>query len=234
MKSKFLTSYHIFKERIDYSSQDDNIVASMSKYMYLVAHRMTRLNATILDIGCGYGWGTHLLSSKGRVIGVDIDRKTISEAKKRFRDNKNIQFMCTDATHLPLQSNSLDTVVEIENIEHIREWWKCLQNIRRMLKKGGLLVISSPNRDYFWKRLKTRLGYPVAPNPYHVHEFCEDELVSLLKNMGFRIIFRKKLLLCLPIPVLRIIKKSRLLTDFIIRFPLPGFNMNFLLVAINE
>lgn len=126
---------------------------------------------TILDIACGSGYGTKILSSSAKkVYGVDVSRDAIEYAKQRY-GGKNIDYLVGSGERIPLQDGSVDVVVTYETIEHIENYKKFLKELKRVLKKDGIAVISTPND----------LEYAEG-NHHHIHQFKYNELFSLLKK----------------------------------------------------
>ncbi len=101
---------------------------------------------TVLDIACGEGYGSKLLSSKAlKVIGVDIDLETIEKASKKY-GSSNLTFIQGSADKIPVKDGSIDTVVSFETIEHHDKHNEMMNEIKRVLKPGGILIISSPEK----------------------------------------------------------------------------------------
>jgi 2-polyprenyl-3-methyl-5-hydroxy-6-metoxy-1,4-benzoquinol methylase len=126
---------------------------------------------TVLDIACGSGYGSHLLSKVAKkVYGVDIDEDTVRYAKEHY-GAKNIDYKTGDGINIPIEKNSVDVVVTFETIEHIPDYKKFIAEVKRVLKPDGLAIVSTPNDLEF-----------AEGNHFHVHEFQYDELVYLLKK----------------------------------------------------
>ena len=107
------------------------------------------------------------------VDGVDVSAAAVTHAKHAYADRKNLQFTEGSCAKLPFADASFDAVVSFETIEHIVEQAEFLDEIKRLLKPTGLLIISSPNRaEYSDKR-----GYK---NEFHVKELDRAELASLI------------------------------------------------------
>ena len=128
---------------------------------------------TVLDIACGEGYGSYMLSSAAsRVIGVDISESTIQSAALKYK-KENLEFKVGDCTSIPLSDSSIEVVISFETIEHIIEQDKFIQEIKRVLTPDGLLILSSPNRDIF-------SSYTGTENEYHLKELNELELRALI------------------------------------------------------
>lgn len=101
---------------------------------------------SVLDIGCGDGVLSYLITTEGgRVSGVDYSDLAISLARKKTIGAK-IDFTVGSAYELPYADNSFDAVVSSDVIEHLQEVKIFLQEIKRVVKIGGIVVISTPIR----------------------------------------------------------------------------------------
>lgn len=132
----------------------------------------------VLDVACGNGYGTEILSkSAKKVVGVDISKESIDLAIKKYK-NRNVEFYQSDAKSLNFSSSSFDFVVSFETIEHLskKDARKFLVEIKRVLKRTGKLLISTPdNRN-------ASLGNEPA-NPYHLHEYSLNEFKNLISTL---------------------------------------------------
>ncbi len=121
--------------------------------------------AAVLDIACGEGYGAANLASVARqVTGVDIDAGTVAEARTRYGNRDNLTFLQGDATRIPAEDASFDVVVSFGTIEYLKDADRFLREIKRVLKPGGLLIVSSPNEP------ESRKGSS-QPNPHRLSEF---------------------------------------------------------------
>ncbi len=156
---------------------------------------------TVLDIGCGTGYGSAMLSSKSKVVALDISPSATDFAR---RSHPGPEYMVGDAAAIPLAGGNVDAITAFEVIEHLAEPGRFLDECRRVLKAGGSLVMSSPNPAHFTNRLKkTFLGVPIPPriwagNIYHVREFTHDQMVSLLSSKGFEVTRTRGQTIALP------------------------------------
>jgi ubiquinone/menaquinone biosynthesis C-methylase UbiE len=165
----------------------------------------------VLDVACGTGIGTNYLRKAGAVCcyGVDIDPGAIEYANARYR---GCFFVQGDASQLDLPDRSVDVVVSFETIEHISDQERFILECNRVLKPGGLLICSTPNRRiYRW----------YGENPYHIRELSLREFSTVfaahfgdlqLFSQGERIY---------PIYVLRLLA-SRLLENLKLKRTIKG------------
>ena len=132
-------------------------------------------NKSVLDVACGEGYGASLLAKKAKsVIGVDISSDAVKHANQTYKQ-KNLEFIEASATKLPLPDLSFDVVVSFETIEHLFEQEQMLDEIFRVLKPNGCLIISSPNRAIYSEESSNH-------NEFHVKELDYFEFDELLKN----------------------------------------------------
>lgn len=124
----------------------------------------------VLDVACGVGYGTQLLAKTAKEVdGADISEEAINYAKEHYQA-KNVTFTVSDATALPYKTGEFDVVVSFETIEHITNQVAFVKEVRRVLKPGGVFVVSTPNDDEF-----------MEGNEFHVHEF---DLAEMKKVVG--------------------------------------------------
>jgi ubiquinone/menaquinone biosynthesis C-methylase UbiE len=128
----------------------------------------------VLDIACGAGYGSALLARSAKhVTGADLSQDAIDHARSRYASIPNVEFRQADCAALPFADASFDAVVSFETIEHIAAQETFLDEARRVLRPGGLLVLSCPNKvEYTDNR--------GVVNEFHVRELYRDELAALL------------------------------------------------------
>jgi ubiquinone/menaquinone biosynthesis C-methylase UbiE len=130
---------------------------------------------TVLDIACGEGYGSQLLAETALLVqGVDIDESVIAKAKNKYTQ-KNLSFAAGSVEKIPFEAASFDVVVSFETLEHISAHDTMMAEIKRVLKHGGILLISTPDK----KSYSDKPGYS---NPFHKKELSEQEFRSLLKK----------------------------------------------------
>lgn len=127
----------------------------------------------VLDVACGEGYGSHILAAVAAdVVGVDIAADVVAFATTKYAA-PGLQFVEATAAELPFENDSFDAVVSFETIEHHDLHAQMLSEIKRVLKPDGLVIISSPNKQFY----TVESGYQ---NPYHVKELFREEFLALL------------------------------------------------------
>lgn len=150
-------------------------VEHIQRYRFALPHCRGKF---VLDLGCGVGYGSYFLARNRskHIDALDIDPKAIKYAQKRYTHTK-IKYWVSDAKELPFDKNVFDCVVSFEVIEHIKEYTIYLKEIKRVLKKNGKFILSTPNI----------LGHRHSTSAYHHKEFSPKELLNTLKRSGFKV-----------------------------------------------
>lgn len=131
----------------------------------------------VLDVASGEGYGSVILAEvAAKVVGIDLSGECVRYATQRYRDCHNLSFVTGSCGELPLQDHSVDLVTSFETIEHHDRHQDMLNEIKRVLKPEGALLLSSPNRTVY-----SEGAAAASPNPFHVKELDWNELNELLK-----------------------------------------------------
>ncbi|NIF76627.1 glycosyltransferase [Paraburkholderia sp. Cy-641] len=138
------------------------------------AHAVAGLD--VLDVACGEGYGSAILArTANKVTGVDLSQEATAHATAQYAAVENLSFLNGSACVLPLHDASFDAVVSFETIEHLMEQEEMLAEIRRVLRPGGFLILSSPNKKVYSDDRNYR-------NEFHVKELYFDELDALVRR----------------------------------------------------
>jgi len=179
-------------ERDDMLKPQNTSRSAVFEHLQRYKYAAKKCSGKILDLGCGTGYGSWLLSEKDNdVYGLDISKEAINYAEKEYSGPK---YICSSAESIPFDSDYFDAVCAFELIEHVQNPKEVLEQIYRVLKKGGPLFISTPNPRHFRNMVKHILlgkTYPKKTDPkniYHLKEFYYNEFINLLKNNGFKIV----------------------------------------------
>jgi SAM-dependent methyltransferase len=105
---------------------------------------------------------------------VDIDRLSIDNATLKYKKT-NLSFTQGSAEKIPFDTGTFDVVVSFETLEHTTDHESVLKELKRVLKPGGLLLISTPDK-------KNYSDLPGHKNPFHLKELYQEEFETLLKR----------------------------------------------------
>ena len=120
----------------------------------------------VLDAGCGEGYGTQALAARWPTLALDYDEWT---AQHLARAHPTLPAVRGNLTALPLRDDAADVVVSLQTVEHVWDQPRFVAECARVLRPGGVLVLSTPNR----------LTFPPG-NIYHHRELDADELIALM------------------------------------------------------
>lgn len=133
--------------------------------------------AAVLEAGCGEGYGADLLAGVAeRVVGLDHDALTAAHVARRY---PRIGVARANLVALPVSDARLDAVVSLQVIEHLWDQGLFLRECLRVLRPGGRIMVSTPNRLTFSPGRDTPL------NPFHTRELAPAELAELVAEAGF-------------------------------------------------
>jgi ubiquinone/menaquinone biosynthesis C-methylase UbiE len=134
-----------------------------------------------LDLGVGDGrLATHVKATK--LTGADVSQVALDRARTRLPEAELV--LVEPDEPLPFPDNAFDLVTCIETLEHIRDVQLALSEIRRVLRPGGLLALTTPAAAR-WRVLLHGLEHPFSP---HVRAFTKQSLRTTLETMGFHIL----------------------------------------------
>ena len=155
-------------ERSSHLDPSENVIFQRHMIAYKEAAKI--VNGTVLEIGCGEGYGISKLAKfSNKYIGVDKFDTFISDD---LRNNYDIVFHKMEIPPLKnIEENSVDFVVTFQVIEHIQDDNYFLKEIFRVLKPGGKLLLTTPNKLMSLSR-----------NPWHIREYSPKEMKDILKK----------------------------------------------------
>ena len=148
----------------------------------------------VLDVGCSTGaYVRYLRAQNYQAFGVDL---------LSVKEWEPGTFIKADASQLPFETRSFDTITAFEVVEHVPNPSRALQEFRRLSRKN--IILSVPDCDTEPDLLRAGLTYTHWMDRTHCNFFTNDSLSQLLEQNGFRIINLEKINRIFPdYPVLR-------------------------------
>lgn len=145
-------------------------VKKWHKWRYKEALKYVKEGDIVLDVGCGVGFGSFILSENAKqVVGVDDSQEAINYAK-RYWLKGNIKYYCKDAFEI---KNTYNVTAAFEIIEHIRDTEEFFKKLGEITK--DVLVLSVPHASI---RVK---------NKFHWRHFTKEEITKYVTNIGFKV-----------------------------------------------
>jgi len=168
---------YMVRDVMRYNLLDDN------HKQFLKLYKGYSQNTKILDLGCGTGNFIAELKRKGcEVFGVDLDKNAIEFIKKHLKLENVYAMSCDEFFKLP-NLPKFDVVTFFEVIEHLDNPLEFIQNVKKLLKEDGMIVLSTPSRGRF---LVNSIKADFPPN--HLTRWDESAISNLFKKINFKIV----------------------------------------------
>ena len=180
--------------------------------------------ALVLEIGCGRGDLTEKLSKEyKKIVAFDISSVGVKKGRKRVNARCNCEFLVADATKLPFNSHLFDVVILSEVLEHVIDQKRCIQEIYRIIKPNGYLMLTTPNSEGIHRNI-IKLVHNLLRKTYRLSNQIIDNPLSaaeLKQMLGPHFTVEKKRGILYTLPYLqmfgsqRLIKLSNRISEFI-------------------
>jgi SAM-dependent methyltransferase len=181
------------KKRISLNSNFQNI--QVETFIKIIDKYITNSNnRKVLEIGCSYGFWLNLLylNYKFMLYGIDIDNFLAPSLTDK------VKFIKANGCNLPFKENTFDMIYSIDVIEHIKNDALFLTENYRVLKKNGIAILGTPNKNRLSAIIKKLLFHP---NKYplkikdkifgyvtHIREYNLRDLIKIVKKTKFKIL----------------------------------------------
>lgn len=151
----------------------------------------------VLDAGCGSGNISFYLAKKvSKVIGVDVNKRAVcfAESHARALKLKNVSFKTANLKKLPFKKNYFAKVILFEVIEHLSEvdYGKMITEIHHVMKPGGLLYLTTPNKLSSWPIIQWFLDtfklVPALGKSQHILELTPLQAKKIIRENGFNLL----------------------------------------------
>lgn len=143
---------------------------------YEFAKKYLKPDFIVLDAACGTGYGSEILAnSVKKVVSLEISDHALDWGRSHHQKS-NIEFKKADLNEpIDLPDNYFDAIISFETLEHVGNQKNLLSEFKRVLKPGGILIISSPDREIITEKGGTN-------NEFHINELSKKEFIALMRD----------------------------------------------------
>jgi len=172
---------------VDYDIDKEPMIPVFNKYLDII-NSLGKKKDRLLDIGAATGFFMNIAKKRGfEVHGVELS----DFAAKQGRE-KGLDIVSGDLFTKKFSENSFDVVTMFDVLEHVGDPKTILEEVRRILNQGGLLVLSTPDAQSLWARLWGGNWQLIIP-PEHIHYFSQKNLADYLSKSGFKVELNTKI-----------------------------------------
>lgn len=155
-----------------------------------------------LDVGCGTGETMSFiknLSNKNEIYGIDTSERAVEYSKDRGHKHT----YKANALDLPFEDNFFDVILFLDVLEHIKDDKKAIKEAKRVLKDGGIIILTSPGLNFLWSAHDEGQG--------HYRRYTRREIRTLAREAGLKLSFISyfNFLLSPPIIAIRLLAKTK-------------------------
>ena len=147
-----------------------------------------KMNFSALEVGCGTGEGLLMLKEKtnGTIVGIDISEEMLKRAKEKL-NGRNVNLKKANVESIPYNDETFDVVMSTESFHHYVNPKRAINEMKRVLKKGGDLIITDAN---FYLPLFNKIMEKIEPGIVHIYN--KQEMKKLFIQAGFKDIVQKR------------------------------------------
>lgn len=185
MNKKKLINYEWTNE----THHTPSIISNIKK----ILNKTTKPSFNHVDIGCGNGFITKEINEYFKnSIGIDLSKQGIYFANKKYK-SKKLRFYLKDMQNLIDNKKKFDYVTTVEVIEHQYDPFKFMENLEKIVRKDGYLLITTPYHGYVKNLVMSVFGlmdnhFTALWNHGHIKFFSIKTLKKLISNYKFDII----------------------------------------------
>jgi SAM-dependent methyltransferase len=150
---------------------------------HILKKRKISKTANIMEVGAGFGYLTYALHKAGyNAVGLDISKEAINKAIQYFGN----YYICGDIfQYAKTYSGSVDVIILTEVIEHVEHPMEFICSLAKLLKKGGYIILTTPNKSYY----PVDAVWSSENPPIHLWWFSEDSMVYIAQKLDLSLEF---------------------------------------------
>lgn len=180
----YITHYHLDGELFDYETDIAYPPDDRRRRQAVIHLCSAQKDDWVLDVGSGSGWLSLELARRGcHVVPLDLSLKNLQRIRQK---DSNVLPVLADGARLPFVDNTFDWITIIEVVEHLVQPQQTLQELQRVLKPDGRLVICVPYKEKITYYLCIHCNQ-LTPKNAHLHRFDADSLQQLVTSAGLTV-----------------------------------------------
>lgn len=143
------------------------------------------LKGNILEVGCGIGNFTKYLATFGKVLAIDIENDYLKQTRKNVGTLARVAFGDIEKGKYSFKDNNFDTIVCLNVLEHIQKDEQALNNLYKLLKKDGVLILLIPAHPILFGNIDKMIG--------HFRRYTKRDALERVKQANFSLVSCRRL-----------------------------------------
>ncbi len=172
---------------VDYDADKEPMIPTFNKYIDIL-HEMGVRGGSLLDIGAATGFFMNIAKNRGFVVtGVEFSNYAAEKGRKL-----GLNLITGDLISQKFPDESFDVITMFDVIEHVPNPKEIIFEVKRILKKGGVVIINTPDAESLWAKVLGKHWQLIMP-PEHINYFSPKNLGDYFTENGFRVILSTKI-----------------------------------------
>jgi 2-polyprenyl-3-methyl-5-hydroxy-6-metoxy-1,4-benzoquinol methylase len=171
---------------VDYDTDKEPMTPVFEKYIDLIL-KYGISKGKLLDVGAATGFFMNLASKKFEVYGVEVSDFAAQKGR-----NNGLNILTGSLETSNYLDNSFDVITMFDVLEHLPNPKTALLEANRILRKGGLLIINTPDSESLWANIMGSRWHLIVP-PEHINYFSPKTLSTYTKKIGLKVVFNDKI-----------------------------------------
>lgn len=172
---------------VDYDVDKEPMIPTFNKYLDILEDFGVR-EGKLLDIGAATGFFMNIAKKRGfEVTGVELSNFAAEKGR-----NAGLNVISGDLLSQKFPSDSFDVITMFDVIEHVPNPKEIMTEVYRILKKGGYVLVNTPDSESLWARVLGEHWQLIVP-PEHINYFSPKNFGNYLEQNGFKVLVNSKI-----------------------------------------
>lgn len=174
----------------NYAQDKPNISKNAKNILQKI--KKIKSSGNILDVGCAMGFFMEVAEQQGfKVYGIEVSTYAAAFSQKLFKNRVFLgaveDFPQKRSAVFEFKNTTFDVIILSDLIEHVKDPVSVLKDLKKVLKKDGVIVLQTGDTDSFWARLMGKNWHFYAP-PQHLYFFSKNTLTKVLEKAGYKVL----------------------------------------------